>query len=913
MFLQRLQQVVEGSPQKTAVQGPDEALSYQELWQQAGRLAAYLQQHTQSGQTIVVHQAKSAEQLTSLLACWWAGCIWAPLDPALPKSRKEAFLGKLSPAIVLGADINQTTPTIAPNYPEQALPPLPKIDLGVPAYIIPSSGSTGQPKAIVVPHGSLVEVLTQQIEELDLDSSSQILDGLSLMFDARISDWGVALLCAGCLHFDPGLRLGDIEQLLSFLEQRKISYADLPPAVLAHCSPLRCPESLKTILIGGEVASPGALEAWRKKVELWISYGPTEATICTSLHKYQGPLPYNPIGKPLRGVEYLIDDGELLIHSCGLACEYLKNRELTEAKFISRQNKRWYRSGDSVRLEADGNYAYLGRIDRQLKIEGQLVEPAEVERSLYLHPQVKRCLVYQDQDNRLGAVVEAENLAARGLKEHLMALLPAYMVPQQLDIYPQLPLGPTGKVDLSALQPTSSIPSATKLSQIMRSVLGVDTLVPEDDFYELGGSSLSALELLVKANAAGYSFSSQDLRPPLSLESLKKRQGEVDQLSVQQISQSIEPLLSRCTPAEALSAGERWLITGATGFLGQSLLRKLLRRNYQLTALVRAESQSQALKRMQKLGFDAFLDSGQLRVIQSHLDQKYLGLDESNYRRLSNSLRGVIHLAAEVNLSKSYPELFPSNVACLLELLNLCLAPDRYFLHISTLAPFVSSDLGPGTYSRASNLGGQTKVYGAYAQSKYAAELLVQRTAQKHSLQAGIARLGLVGPSLKEKRVNHRDLFALSIEGIRQLAKIPQAALTLEVDLTPMEYVVDSLTELLEAKLSGTVHLANPSPLRLSELISAFEERGQAIDRLDTSQWQRLADNLQTPEQTAAYLGLCRALPEQKHLRFRTYDLFQTTGIRFFERNEKNPLSTPAPKEAKELILDYLELFKETL
>ncbi len=112
MFLQRLQQVVEDFPQKTAIQGPDEALSYQELWQQAGRLAAYLQQHTQPGQTIVVHQAKSAEQLTSLLACWWAGCIWAPLDPALPKSRKEAFLAQLSPAIVLGAEINQTTPTI---------------------------------------------------------------------------------------------------------------------------------------------------------------------------------------------------------------------------------------------------------------------------------------------------------------------------------------------------------------------------------------------------------------------------------------------------------------------------------------------------------------------------------------------------------------------------------------------------------------------------------------------------------------------------------------------------------------------------------------------------------------------------------------------------------------------------------
>lgn len=186
------------------------------------------------------------------------------------------------------------------------------------------------------------------------------------------------------------------------MAKRRITHIDLPPSVLSLLDATACPPLLRTIIIGGEVCPPEVVRQWAKRVRVVNVYGPTEATVCTSLgvcdpETWSRPL----LGQPLAGITYRVLDedlapvetGQLFIGGVGLARGYRRQPELTATKFITQSGERLYATGDRVILQPDGEYEFLGRIDRQFKRRGQLVEPEEIEACLQKHPSVQRAAV----------------------------------------------------------------------------------------------------------------------------------------------------------------------------------------------------------------------------------------------------------------------------------------------------------------------------------------------------------------------------------------------------------------------------------------------------------------------------------------------------------------------------------------
>lgn len=254
-------------------------------------------------------------------------------------------------------------------------------------YIVFTSGTTGTPKGVVCYQKTLIEVIEAQASKLGKIGKTGWY--LNSAFDASLSDILLPLLTGGTL-FIPNFPATNIKKLRSHLIENSIEYTDLPPRFLEILSPFDFPK-LRTLLVGGEPTTTKAAEKWRHNLALWNSYGPTEATVSTSMCQISRQWNHPWLGTPLNGVEYKVVDSELLIAG-HLAKGYLGQEELTSTKFKVVDGKLYYHTGDII-AEDQGIY-YVGRKDRQMKVNGVLICPEEIEK--YLAP--IECVVFKHEN-----------------------------------------------------------------------------------------------------------------------------------------------------------------------------------------------------------------------------------------------------------------------------------------------------------------------------------------------------------------------------------------------------------------------------------------------------------------------------------------------------------------------------------
>jgi amino acid adenylation domain-containing protein/thioester reductase-like protein len=524
-------------------------MSYAQLARRARAIAARLADMGIGRENVVgVCARKSGDYIASLLGVWSAGAAFVPLDPDLPASRLDFMAREAGAQIVLApAELEATfqpmgIPVVVPDGVDDATRFVPKSperpeDL---AYIIFTSGSTGQPKGVMVPHRGIVNVLMAQIEAFKLTPRSVSLFFLSASFDASISDIGTTLLSGAALCIEPPDALQPGRALADTVRRRGVTHVDIPPSLLPLMDPAEMPPLLQTIIIGGEVCPPSVVRRWAAWFRVVNVYGPTEATICTSLgacdpQTWEDPL----IGLPIPDVQYSVVDesldpampgeaGELCIGGAGLARGYVNQPELTARRFVNRDGRRQYRTGDRVVQRADGNYVFLGRLDRQVKINGKLVAPEEIEALLAEFPLVSRAAVVKRalptepvREGLVAFVVPADRAVSPSrerVTEYLSARLPRWMLPQRLELMNCLPVTSSGKVDRDALGrlelPRMRIrparlesevlaPEAEILIDIWQRILGVESVGMDDDFIALGGDSIAMLQAVMAAEARG--------------------------------------------------------------------------------------------------------------------------------------------------------------------------------------------------------------------------------------------------------------------------------------------------------------------------------------------------------------------------------------------------------------------------
>ncbi|MCP3802193.1 AMP-binding protein [Allokutzneria sp. A3M-2-11 16] len=672
--------------------------------------------------------------------------------------------------------------------------PLPDMGFDDAAYVIQTSGSTGEPRSVVVGHSALNAFVAAAVERYDLRETDRVLQFAPLNFDASVEEIFPILCVGGTLVLRTDEMTGSPQALLRACAEQRITVLDLPTAYwheLAYAMP-PLPESLRLVIIGGEAVLPERVERWHKAqpdARLINTYGPTEATVvATAADLVAGG--GVPIGRPLRGVKAIVADaagkplpigvpGELWLAGAGLALGYLGEPDLTAERFREVDGERAYRTGDRVRLGRDGHLHHLGRLDDEVKISGHRVSPGAVEAALVRHPAVRAAMVTAHARPDGTKVLTAQ--VVTDLREHLREQLPAAVIPSVIELVDALPRKRSGKLD------RTSANDGTVLG-IMRHVLGRLDLSTEDDFFESGGQSLQTIQVANRVGAAlGVEVpATLVFRHPTAGGLARALDGGEERPKG---APEEDAVLDRdILPGRTSVRSGRILLTGATGFVGGHLLAELRRTtDAEIICLARPE-------------YD--------------LTKPWLGLDVRTWQDLAR-VDAIYHCAAEVSLLRGYDSVRAANVEGTRSLLRLAAAgaPSR-FHYVSTVSVLTERHTG-------------------YQQSKWVAEQLVLE-AGRRGLDTTIHRLGRVaGPTLNP----HDVLWQLLLKGI------PAGVVPRLHHAEPWVDARDAAREIL-AQHSGVHTVLPESRIVLSDLYAWIADYGYPVEVCSRAEWRARVTDL---------------------------------------------------------------------
>ncbi|CAN3985089.1 non-ribosomal peptide synthetase [Kitasatospora purpeofusca] len=547
------------APDALAVVAGEERLTYRELLRRADRLAGEL---TSAGigrdDLVGLHLARTADLPAALLAVHAVGAGYLPLDPGYPAERLAFVLADSGAALLL-AD-REPAPEVAAAAPAVLRPGGTSAgtafgsegdaDPGRLAYVLYTSGSTGRPKGVEIGHRALVNLLASFAARLDSGPRDVWLGLTSLSFDISALELLLPLTTGGRLVLAPDGLAVDGPGLRALVEREGVTHVQATPSgwrVLLGAGPL--PSGL-TGLVGGEALPvPLARQLRAGTDRLFNVYGPTETTVWSTCAELPDAPEAVRIGRPIANTRALVLDrrrrplpigvpGELHLGGDGLAEGYLGRPELTAERFVDdpfgAPGDRLYRTGDLVAWSPDGELEFLARIDDQVKIRGHRIELGEVEAALLTHPAVAEAAAAVHREENAapgdgsdgdghdgepfvaGYLVPAAGQAAPDpaeLRSFLQRLLPGAAVPQRFLVLDRLPLTPNGKLDRRAL-PVPPVPveapavpgaEAEAEDEVLAAVLGVWSEVlrlpglgPEDDLFDLGGHSLTIIQITAR-------------------------------------------------------------------------------------------------------------------------------------------------------------------------------------------------------------------------------------------------------------------------------------------------------------------------------------------------------------------------------------------------------------------------------
>jgi len=508
-------------PDAVAVVDGDRQLSYSELDAAATRLAMALRRRgVGPGRLVAVSLPRSCDAVVALLGVMRAGAAYVPIDPTYPAARRALILADAQPDLVLDdlATVEGTAAVAEGDTDVGALEPPAPDDC---AYVMYTSGSTGQPKGVAVPHGALVNLLVGMGDLVGAAPEHQWLSLTSLSFDISGLELFQPLTTGGRVVVAPTALDG--AGVLRLVRAHSVTHVQATPSgwhVLLEAGLGETGPEPIVALCGGEALPLDLARELRRRVgRLFNVYGPTETTIWSTAAEIPPEPEEVTLGRPIANTQAYVLDGDLLpvpvgvpgelyLGGAGVALGYLRRPDLTDERFRPdpfTPGGRLYRTGDVCRWRSDGQIAYLGRTDNQVKIRGHRVELGEIEERLRAHPDVAQVAVALRDEVLVGYVVaRREPVEPALLRQYVAEALPSAMVPGTWMFLDHLPLTPNGKLDRNALPappdpasaraeraPGSSDSTIEVMREIWHDVLQIDDIGLDEDLFDLGGHSLT--------------------------------------------------------------------------------------------------------------------------------------------------------------------------------------------------------------------------------------------------------------------------------------------------------------------------------------------------------------------------------------------------------------------------------------
>lgn len=927
-------------PDRTALSANEDELTYQELDLLSNKIAnMLLEKGIRKGEFVSLFMERSLETIVSLLGVMKAGGAYIPLDPTHPEERNAYIIEDTKSKVILteSSYIPKLDSLLAGfehrpeivcldqldgSYSETA--PAIRIDEDDLAYVIYTSGSTGKPKGALITHKGVVNLAMATKQDLGLTEEDVILQYSTFSFDASVYDIFGSIGSGARLHLLSDEERFSIDAFTEAVAQLEATRIAILPTVFFNRLAAYLPEDaavkyekIKSITVGGEALTGETVRMFQKKLQIPVTnlYGPTEITVVATGHKVDYPVPEDVstivIGTPLANYElYIVDGnndlcpigvtGELLISSVGVAKGYLNQPEKTKEAFISDpirpgSGKKFYRSGDLVRLLPNGQVEYRGRRDSQIKIRGFRIEIGEIENSFAKHENIKDVAVIpitEDGNKLLAAFYTTNDGAAipkKDLVQYLSKKVPGYMVPTYMQHVVEMPLSPTGKVDRKQLAayelkadendsvytaPENEIQQAVAAS--WEQVLDLQRISIHDDFFEIGGYSLKILEILVMLKPSYPLLKINDFFQYPTISKLAKRIEELNQAVEKEardtdiVNRPIEDLAEHPAIIGAAdhfsikrSAQKNILLTGATGYLGSHLLAELLQRSDAIVyCLVRSSSGMDPYARLVHImqGYfgseSAEWIENRVVVLEGDLEKENLGLSEADQMLVAKQIDSIIHCGADVRHFGDAKHFANVNVESTNRLLSLAREGSGIRFHfISTLGiPEELAENGQWADIVKGNGYMTSYVENVYTNSKLEAEKLVIQAGEE-GVPVNVYRVGNLScrsdNGVFQNNIDNNAFYRM-LKAMLLLRRAPRVRW--EVDMTPIDYAGQAVTALaLQDETVGRVfHICNPVTIPYERMVEYFTAAGYDITLMDLKEFEGWLLNPNEPKDSAA-------------------------------------------------------------
>lgn len=907
---------VEKFSEDVAIKDKYRYLTYQELDKESSRIAGELiRSGLKKGEFVSIYLKRGIDTVVSMLGILKAGGVYVALDPEHPEERnkyiiddtKSPFLITKSEWLEKTKQLNVTSTTILldkleDNYKELSI----HIEGEDLAYVIYTSGTTGNPKGTLLRHGGVINLANWIEEEYNITPKDRLLQFATFSFDASVYETFVSLLNGSMLYLIDDEDRMSAEHFIKTIDREGITVITALPTVFfnqfsnyAKQNGVDTFGNIRVIGVAGELLTGEVVRNFKnqfgKEIVLLNLYGPTETTVAASFYKTPDEINDNvfsvPIGKAIDGtVLYVVNEnkeqckigelGELWIASAGISVGYLNQQEKTNEVFIKNPFENIlggmvYKSGDLVKQLEDGNIEFVERKDTQVKIRGHRIEIAEIENRMSQLKGIDDAVVVVEEED--GEKLLKAFYTSNKELEHVYIInelkknLTSYMIPAKMKRINELPFAPTGKVDRKKLtklvadkvvmvtdivKPRNDIEE--EILNAWKNILNINDIGVKNDFFEVGGHSLKIISVLSILKKKYRGLTIKDFFDLRTVEKLALK--VLEDIKIEKVSdEKIEftnlveyPFLN---VTEDIPHLRNVLVTGATGFLGIHIVKKLVDNGVNVTVLVRGDKAEVRMNEKYNYYFGTDISS-RINVLSGELTTKNLGMKKEKFNELAFSIDAVIHSAADVRHFGERSHFEKINVEGTRNVLDLVdVNPKVVFHHISTVG-IIEEIFSEGKWEEFKENNGTNNnltLENVYNDTKLMAENLVLSKLNEGK-QVFVYRMGnLIGRYNDGKfqdNINNNAFYRM-MKLMTMIGKAPKV--NWMVDFTPVDFasevVFKSVTE--KSHKQRVYHISHPNPVSYDKFISLINDIGLNVEILDKDKYEDFVLTEKLPEEAS--------------------------------------------------------------